>query len=43
MFNEKVKSFDRLAEVKETFDEASDFINESAEDALEKHEEPGLR
>jgi hypothetical protein len=34
---------DRLAEVKETFGEASSFINEDAEEALQRHEEPGLR
>jgi len=34
---------DRLAEVKETFEEASDFIGEDAQEALQRHEEPGLR
>jgi len=34
---------DRLAEVKETFDEASSFISEDAQEALQRHEEPGLR
>lgn len=37
---------DRLSAVKETFDEASDFIHDSADEALEKHEasfKPGSR
>lgn len=37
---------DRLSAVKETFDEASDFIHDSADEALEKHEasfKPGAR
>lgn len=34
---------DRLSEVKQTFDEASDFISEDAQEALQRHEEPGLR
>ncbi len=34
---------ERLTEAKEAFDEASSFINEDAQEALQRHEEPGLR
>ncbi|NEQ29381.1 MAG: hypothetical protein F6K28_62780, partial [Microcoleus sp. SIO2G3] len=34
---------ERLTEAKEAFDEAGEFITEDAEEALQRHEEPGLR
>lgn len=34
---------DRVGKVKQTFDEASEFINENAGEARTRHEEPGLR
>jgi hypothetical protein len=34
---------ERLTEAKEAFDEAGEFITEDAQEALQRHEEPGLR